>query len=270
MNFDTTDSKRSVRSIVPHIKDHYDYLTKIIIIGSSGTGKSAILHRFIKGDYNVLSSQTIGVEFSSKIIEIQDIMVKLQLWDTAGQERFRSLTRSYYRGSAGVVLCYDLSRKETLDELYEFVQDVKALTMNASMVIVGNKSDLKTQEIGEFEIDQLLNKIDEELGEKIPHIQTSALTGENIDEIFITLTNIIIRKVDMGEIDPDNQNFGVQYGDLLPQYGIGIDNYNNNTNTLNSSRFYTLKNKPRNIIKRKATTLSLIDRTLENKNTCSC
>lgn len=242
------------------MKDTYDYLTKIIIVGASGTGKSCILHRFIKGDYNLLSSQTIGVEFSSKVIMIQDIKVKLQLWDTAGQERFRSLTRSYYRGSAGVVLCYDLTRKETLEELHEFIQDVRALTENPSIIIVGNKNDVQEQQVNQADLDQFLNRYENVFSQKIQHLKSSAKNGDNINEIFQLITTDIIRKVENGEIDPENQNCGVQYGDLP----------NMDFNTINSSRFNTLQKPSTRIIRRKRTTLSLIDRTLDDKNTCSC
>lgn len=258
----TTDSRRSVRSILPSvIKDQYDYLAKIIIVGSSGTGKSSILHRFVKDDFNqsVLSSQTIGVEFSSKVIEVEDYKVKLQLWDTAGQERFRSLTRSYYRGSAGVVLCYDMTRSQTLLELEEFVQDVRALCDGSSLVLVGNKCDLDENiEVNEVDVAKFIKKNGIEY-----HLQSSAKNGYNVLEIFNTITTSILHKIETGEIDPEVQSFGVQYGDLIP---------NNWDQTVNSSKFNTMDQSPRNIIRRKKTTLSLIDRTLDTKtkNTCSC
>lgn len=95
----------------------------------------------------VLSSQTIGVEFSSKIIRVgtgpQSKRIKLQLWDTAGQERFRSVTRSYYRGATGALLVYDVGRYETFAGLRTFLSDARALaSQGLTVVLVGNKSDL--------------------------------------------------------------------------------------------------------------------------------
>ncbi|KAJ9646485.1 GTPase Ypt4 [Coniosporium tulheliwenetii] len=91
----------------------YDYLAKIILIGPSGSGKSCLLHRFTHSTFRTLSSQTIGVEFASKVVRVgsgsRRKRIKLQLWDTAGTERFRSVSRSYYRGAAGAVLVYDVS-----------------------------------------------------------------------------------------------------------------------------------------------------------------
>ncbi|CZT25290.1 related to GTPase Rab4, small G protein superfamily [Ramularia collo-cygni] len=126
----------------------YDYLAKIILLGPSGCGKSCLLHRFVKGDWRVLSSQTIGVEFASKIVKVgspgqQRRRIKLQLWDTAGTERFRSVSRSYYRGAAGAILVYDICNQRTFADLGTFLGDARALASpQMSVVCVGNKVDL--------------------------------------------------------------------------------------------------------------------------------
>ncbi|KAG9090031.1 hypothetical protein FRC06_001246 [Ceratobasidium sp. 370] len=87
----------------------YDFLLKFIIIGEAGCGKSCLLHQFTQNSFKEHSQHTIGVEFSSRTINIGEKRVKLQLWDTAGQERFRSVTRSYYRGAAAALLVYDIT-----------------------------------------------------------------------------------------------------------------------------------------------------------------
>ncbi|KAL1302212.1 hypothetical protein AAFC00_002640 [Neodothiora populina] len=125
----------------------YDYLAKIILLGPSNTGKSCLLHRFVKSEWRILSSQTIGVEFASKIVKVgtgsRRKRIKLQLWDTAGTERFRSVSRSYYRGAAGALLVYDVSSRATFDGLRTFLDDARALASPELVVmLVGNKSDL--------------------------------------------------------------------------------------------------------------------------------
>lgn len=125
----------------------YDYLAKVILLGPSNTGKSCLLHRFVKSEWRILSSQTIGVEFASKIVKVgtgnRRKRIKLQLWDTAGTERFRSVSRSYYRGAAGALLVYDVSSRGTFDALRTFLDDAKALASpQLTVMLVGNKADL--------------------------------------------------------------------------------------------------------------------------------
>lgn len=126
----------------------YDYLAKIILLGPSGCGKSCLLHRFVKNEWRVLSSQTIGVEFASKIVKVgaqgsRRKRIKLQLWDTAGTERFRSVSRSYYRGAAGAVLVYDVCNQKSFAELGTFLNDARALASpQMTTVLAGNKCDL--------------------------------------------------------------------------------------------------------------------------------
>lgn len=145
-SLDSLDSKNPISQ--RRNKEYYDYLCKTILVGPSGCGKSSILHRFVKSEWNVLTSQTIGVEVSSKVIDIgasllDSIKLKLQLWDTAGQERFRSLTRSYYRASAGVVLVYDITSKESFQNLKDFMVDIKNLCEpTTTIILVANKVDL--------------------------------------------------------------------------------------------------------------------------------
>lgn len=89
---------------------------------------------------------TIGVEFATKIIEVNDQKIKIQIWDTAGQERFRAVTRSYYRGAAGTLLVYDITRKHTFNHIQTWLTDAKQLTSpNTVTFLIGNKSDLEDQ-----------------------------------------------------------------------------------------------------------------------------
>jgi small GTP-binding protein len=105
--------------------EKYDFQFKFIIIGDTGTGKSQMLHQFIESRFKKGSKHTIGVEFGSKMITLGGKQIKLQIWDTAGQERFRSVTKSYYRGTAGALLVYDITSRETYNHLTNWVADAR-------------------------------------------------------------------------------------------------------------------------------------------------
>ena len=179
----------------------YELLYKIIIIGDSGSGKSNILSRYLNDDFNLDSKNTIGVELGTKYLKIKGKGAKLQIWDTAGQERYRSITTSYYKGSHGCFIVYDITNEESFENVDKWYSEtVKTARENVSIILVGNKCDLEDQ-----------RKITKEMGEekaknlKCPFFETSAKTKINIDEIFQEITNNIYDKIgDKGENEADN------------------------------------------------------------------
>ncbi|KAK9456240.1 P-loop containing nucleoside triphosphate hydrolase protein [Dipodascopsis uninucleata] len=201
----------------------YDYLAKIILVGPSGSGKSSVLHRFVEGHWKILSSSTIGVEFSSKVIMVgtgpRRRRIKLQLWDTAGQERFRAVTRSYYRGTAGALLVYDATNPATFQMLPHFLSDLRNLANpTVSLLLLANKSDkIPSANATDIVPDEEVVEFAKENG-SIPILHTSALSGENVDEAFARIANMILTKIELGELDPDDVGSGVQYGDI-PSWG---------------------------------------------------
>ena len=117
-----------------------------------GVGKSCLLHQFTEKKFMPDTAHTIGVEFGTRIIEVAGQKVKLQIWDTAGQERFRAVTRSYYRGAAGVLLVYDTTRRTTFNHLSSWLTDARNLTNPKTVIfLIGNKSDLSQQRDVGFE-----------------------------------------------------------------------------------------------------------------------
>ncbi|EDO43047.1 predicted protein [Nematostella vectensis] len=191
------------------MSETYDFLFKFLVIGSAGTGKSCILHQFIEGKFKQDSSHTIGVEFGSKIVNVGGKSVKLQIWDTAGQERFRSVTRSYYRGAAGALLVYDISSRETFNSLTNWLTDARTLASpNIVIILVGNKKDLDAdREVTFLEASRFAQE------NELMFLETSALTGENVEEGFLKCSRTILNKIESGELDPDRMGSGIQYGD---------------------------------------------------------
>jgi len=179
-------------------KEQFDYLFKFIIIGDAGAGKSCILHQFIENKFKKGSSHTIGVEFGSRIINISGKRIKLQIWDTAGQERYRSVTRSYYRGAAGALIVYDIANRDTYDHLINWLADTRTLAKaDTSIIAVGNKIDLKDKrQVTFLEASRCAQEND------ILFLESSALTGEGIEEVFAKVARMILNKIEEGLIDP--------------------------------------------------------------------
>nr|XP_025953754.1 ras-related protein Rab-4B [Dromaius novaehollandiae] len=186
-----------------------DFLFKFLVIGSAGTGKSCLLHQFIENKFKQDSNHTIGVEFGSKVVNVGGKTVKLQIWDTAGQERFRSVTRSYYRGAAGALLVYDITSRETYNALTNWLTDARTLASpNIVIILCGNKKDLDAdREVTFLEASRFAQE------NELMFLETSALTGENVEEAFLKCARTILNKIESGELDPERMGSGIQYGD---------------------------------------------------------
>ncbi len=104
-----------------------DYLFKVVLIGDSAVGKSNLLSRYARNEFNNNSKATIGVEFQTQSIEIEGKEVKAQIWDTAGQERFRAVTSAYYRGAVGALIVYDISRRGTFENVGRWLEELKGI-----------------------------------------------------------------------------------------------------------------------------------------------
>jgi len=187
----------------------YDYIFKYIIVGDMGVGKSCLLHQFTEKKFLADSSHTIGVEFGMRMIEVMGKTIKLQIWDTAGQERFRAVTRNYYRGAAGALLVYDVSRRATYQNLGTWLADARRHLTNPNTIImlVGNKSDLPADQ-REVTYEEAA-KFSEENG--LIFIETSAKTGDNVEESFLRTARKIYDNIQSGCLDLNPQQSGVHY-----------------------------------------------------------
>ncbi|XP_061747353.1 ras-related protein Rab-2A [Nerophis ophidion] len=190
----------------------YAYLFKYIIIGDTGVGKSCLLLQFTDKRFQPVHDLTIGVEFGARMITIDGKQIKLQIWDTAGQESFRSITRSYYRGAAGALLVYDITRRDTFYHLTVWLEDARQHS-NSNMVImlIGNKSDLESR-----------REVKKEEGEAFARehglifMETSAKTAFNVEEAFINTAKEIYEKIQEGVFDINNEANGIKIGPQHP------------------------------------------------------
>ncbi|KAL9643523.1 hypothetical protein ABK040_010137 [Willaertia magna] len=122
---------------------NYDELFKVIVVGDSSVGKTCFLNKIINGNFAETFMPTVGVDLKVKFIEIDGKTIKIQIWDTAGQERYRNLTRSYYRGSDGIILMYDITQEKTFNNLNIWMKEVKKNVGEENIFILGNKTDLE-------------------------------------------------------------------------------------------------------------------------------
>ncbi|XP_042401668.1 ras-related protein RABA5a-like [Zingiber officinale] len=172
-----------------------DYLFKIVMIGDSAVGKSNLLARFARNEFYSNSKSTIGVEFQTQKMLIDEKEIKAQIWDTAGQERFKAVTSAYYRGAVGALLVYDISRRRTFENIGRWLNELQTHSdMNVVVILVGNKTDLKDAR----EVDTAEGKAIAE-AEGLFFIETSALDSSNVTAAFETVMkeiyHILSRKV---------------------------------------------------------------------------
>ncbi|KAL9667589.1 hypothetical protein QQ045_001951 [Rhodiola kirilowii] len=179
--------------------DDYDYLFKLVLIGDSGVGKSNLLSRFTKNEFNLESKSTIGVEFATRSLKVDGKIIKAQIWDTAGQERYRAITSAYYRGAVGALLVYDVTRHVTFENVERWLKELRNHTdPNIVVMLVGNKSDLRhliavTTEEGKSFAER----------ESLYFIETSALEATNIEnaftEVLTQIYHIVSKRTIEGE-----------------------------------------------------------------------
>ncbi|KAJ7491159.1 ras family-domain-containing protein [Mycena latifolia] len=179
---------------------NYDYLFKVVLIGDSGVGKSNLLSRFTRNEFNLESKSTIGVEFATRSIDVDGKTVKAQIWDTAGQERYRAITSAYYRGAVGALLVYDIAKHATYVNVTRWLKELRDhADSNIVIMLVGNKSDLKhlravpTDEAKAFSTENGLS-----------FIETSALDASNVEGAFQTILTDIYRIVSSKSLEQSN------------------------------------------------------------------
>ena len=172
------------------MSDQNSHTYKILTIGESGVGKTCILRRFVDNKFLKNHLATIGIDFKTKNIRVNDVEVKLKIWDTAGQERFRNITNQYYKGADGICLVFDLTDTNSFEKINDWVSQISSNTKeeDISLVLLGNKCDSDQRTVSDH---YGLNKAKEL---KIKYFETSALNGTNINEAFIYLTQQIMLK----------------------------------------------------------------------------
>jgi Ras-related protein Rab-11A len=164
----------------------FDYMRKVVMIGAGGSGKTALVNRFLTHKFSEEYIVTIGSQFAVKTVAVEaangrSIVVKLLVWDLAGQQRFDFIRGSYYRGSKGALLVYDTTRKSTWVELPKWIKETEdALGERIPIILLANKVDLVDERVITREMGEQFTRENNLVG----YLETSALTGQNVEEAF--------------------------------------------------------------------------------------
>eukprot|EP00008_Paramoeba_atlantica_P003949 CAMPEP_0201493180 /NCGR_PEP_ID=MMETSP0151_2-20130828/36261_1 /ASSEMBLY_ACC=CAM_ASM_000257 /TAXON_ID=200890 /ORGANISM="Paramoeba atlantica, Strain 621/1 / CCAP 1560/9" /LENGTH=240 /DNA_ID=CAMNT_0047880383 /DNA_START=59 /DNA_END=781 /DNA_ORIENTATION=- len=200
----------------PSSGDSYDHLFKVVLIGDSGVGKSNLMTQFTMGEFSLDNKATIGVGFAARTVVIDGKKIKAQIWDTAGQERYQAINSAYYRGACGALIVYDITKRKTFEDVQKWLTDVLDHTSrNIIITLVGNKCDL--EHLRTITVSEATAYADQR---KIPAVETSALSAQNVDDAFLqTLTRVyeVVKEDATAYGDPEKLGGGVN----LKQAGGG-------------------------------------------------
>jgi len=181
-----------------------NHIYKLIIIGDSGVGKSNIMFRYTTGAFDHDSISTIGVEFITKTLKVDNKEMKLQIWDCAGQEKYRSISRTIYHGTKGIFLVYDITKADSFDHLEEWINEINTIIdpeklAKIPVILIGNKSDLEhIRAVPKIKADAFAR------AHNMSFFETSALLGDNITKVFQYVAEKILENNDS---DTDTLNY---------------------------------------------------------------
>ena len=179
-----------------NVESDFETLIKLVIIGDSGVGKSNFLFKFIEGQFSPLHVATVGFDYKSKIITLPQSKkkVKLQIWDTAGQEKYMSINKNLFQRVQGIILMYDLTKRETFERLTIWLNIIKQMTNEIPIILVANKLDEEDNEesgrIVETDEGEAFAKENE-----FQFLEASGLNGTNVDKVFNNISELIIKNL---------------------------------------------------------------------------
>ncbi len=163
---------------------------KVLILGDKAVGKSCFLIRFTENKFQEIYLSTAGMDYKYKDVMYEEgKTIRLQIWDTAGQERYRTITTGLFKGAVGIILMYDITDKQTFNNVREWIKSIEEETSKkVILILVGNKVDKKEREVLKAEGEQIAEEYN------FPFFETSAQSGLNVNSVFETLAKLIVEK----------------------------------------------------------------------------
>ena len=190
------------------------YKVKFIVVGNQAVGKTNLIHCFATGDFKADYAITLGIDYLSSKVQVDNKNFQLELWDTAGSEKFRSITKGYYKNSTCAIIVYDVTEEKSFQDVTSWLEDCKKFTnKNINLILVGNKIDLKYDRVITTEQGKQLAD-----DNGMSFYETSALKGININDIFVDACKIISKNIDEGKYNFDDDSFGLMKCFTLNKY----------------------------------------------------
>jgi len=169
------------------LQEAASYLFKIVFLGEGAVGKTSLVGRFVYDSFEGDYLATIGTDIHLKMVQVDDVLVKLVIWDIAGQDNFAQLRKAYYMNASGAFYIFDTSRAETVERVDEWVQALYTVTGEIPLIICENKTDLESA-ISQKTRDAISKRLD------VKMIKTSAKENTNVEEAFREMTKEILSR----------------------------------------------------------------------------
>ena len=173
---------------------NYDKKCQLLVVGNSAVGKSSILRRFTQDKFNPNYFATVGIDFFTKDVILDDKVIHIKIWDTAGQERYKSLTQGFFRNAQGIIIVYDITNQTSFDDLKYWIQSIEN-NINLQnriipAIIIGNKIDILEREVDNISAENFAKEI------KYKYFEVSAKSGQGVDEAIKYLIKKVIEVID--------------------------------------------------------------------------
>ena len=199
----------------------YDKKCQLLIIGDAIVGKTSILSRFENNSFNPNYLATVGLDFFKKEVIIDNKKIRIKIWDTAGQERYKSLTKGFFRNAQGIIIVFDVTNKESFDNLQYWIQSILNNISdigNIPVIIIGNKIDLPQREINKEDGENYAKKYN------YKYFETSAKSGENIEESIMFLVREVLKLPTDKEKDNKTKNIKLKEDNIKDKISAKLEN----------------------------------------------